>query len=190
MTPDHKLEILLNEIELEFPGFKIIDKRDSRFQKIIHHALRIITLGSMSRYLEGYHTTMGQKVYVARSWNLLSDDSKYQVLRHELVHIRQFRKYSFIGMAFLYLLVPLPFGLSYFRAKFEKEGYRESILAAAEVFGIEHVKRECFRDNVIQQFTSSAYGWMWPFPKHLATWYDGVVKELEDTCQPQSSGST
>ena len=181
-TPDEKYRTLLAEIEREFPRFRIIPKHESLMQRVIHHGLRLLTLGAMDRYLAGYHTTMGQRVYVAASWDNLSPESKYQVLRHERVHIRQFRKYTFLGMGFLYLFVPCPFGFAFFRAKFEKEGYAESIRAAAEVHGIEHVASTSFRDNVIQQFTSSAYGWMWPFPKRLGDWYDGVLKELEEKC--------
>ncbi len=183
---DEKYRELLGEIEREFPRFQIIPKDEAPSQKLIHLSLWLLTFGAMNSYLSGYHTTIGQKVYVAPSWKTLPPESQYQVLRHELVHIRQFRKYTFFGMAFLYLLVPFPFGLSFFRAKFEKEGYEESIRAAAEIHGIEYVASRSFRDNVIQQFTSSAYGWMWPFPKRLSRWYDCILKELEESAHTNS----
>jgi hypothetical protein len=81
-------------------------------------------------------------------------------------------------MAVLYLLVPLPMGLAWFRAHFEKQAYAESIRAAAEVWGPDHPRRPEFRRHVIEQFTGAAYGWMWPFRRGLERWYDQVLASL------------
>ena len=45
------------------------------------------------------------------------------------------------GDGVLYMLVPLPMGLAYFRARFEKEAYAETIRAAAEVWGREYARQ-------------------------------------------------
>jgi hypothetical protein len=100
-------------------------------------------------------------------------------LRHELIHLRQFRRYTLFGMAFLYLLVPLPLGLAWFRARFEWEAYRESIRAAAELHGRAHVEAPAFRERILGQFTSGAYGWMWPFRGQLERWYDAALRGLD-----------
>ena len=100
-------------------------------------------------------------------------------LRHEAIHLRQFRTFTLPGMALLYLLFPLPMGLAWFRAYFEKEAYAETVRAAAEVWGPEFPRRAAYRQYVIDQFTGASYGWMWPFRASLERWYDGVLASVE-----------
>ena len=114
---------LLAEIAEEFPRFQLIDKSQSRFQKLVHRALVIVTFGQMRDYLDSYHTTMGARVYVTPDWEQKSFEARYVTLCHERVHMRQFRRFTFLGMSLLYLLVPVPMGLAYFRARFEMEAY-------------------------------------------------------------------
>lgn len=162
----------------EFPRLRIILKPTSRFQRAIHRVLVVISFGQMRDYLDGYHTTVGQRVYVTGDWERKSRDRRYLVLRHERVHIRQFRRYTLPVMAILYLLLPLPIGLAWFRAHFEKQAYAESIRGAAEIHGIDHVRDPEFRDDIIGQFTGPAYGFMWPFRRALERWYESVLAGL------------
>ncbi|HLU66626.1 MAG TPA: hypothetical protein VKZ63_10140 [Kofleriaceae bacterium] len=173
-----RLDELIEEIEAEFPGFRIIRKPESRLQRAIHRFLCLASFGQMRDYLDGYHTTIGTRIYVTGDWERMSRDRRYLVLRHERIHMRQFRRFTPVGMALLYLLVPLPIGLAYFRARFEMEAYAESIRAAAEVFGPGHVRDPAYRARTIRQFTGPAYGFMWPFPRALERWYDRVLAEL------------
>jgi hypothetical protein len=126
-------------------------------------------------YLDGYHTAIGRRIYVTGDWEQTSRDHRYLVLLHERVHLRQFRRYTLIGMALLYLLVPLPLGLAYFRARFEREAYAETIRGSAALYGAAHVCEARFRDHILDQFTGPAYGWMWPFRRSLERWYDRVL---------------
>jgi hypothetical protein len=173
-----RLSALMGELALEFPGFRVVPKSSSGFQRAIHRALVIVTLGQNRAYLDGYHTTMGRRVYVTGGWEAMSRDQRYLVLRHERIHLRQFRRFSLVGMAFLYLLVPLPLGLAYFRARFEQEAYAETVRATAELYGPAHVREASFRDHIVDQFTGPAYGWMWPFRGSLERWYEGVLAGL------------
>ncbi|HET7501127.1 MAG TPA: hypothetical protein VFK02_08995, partial [Kofleriaceae bacterium] len=126
----------------------------------------------------GFQTTIGCTVYVTSDWDARDPDLRYVTLRHEAVHLRQFRTFSVPGMAVLYVLLPLPMGLAWFRAYFEKQAYAESIRAAAEVWGPAYPRRDAFRRSVIEQFTSASYGWMWPFRRGLERWYDEVLASL------------
>ncbi len=81
-------------------------------------------------------------------------------------------------MAILYLLVPLPMGLAYFRAHLEKQAYEESIRTAAIVYDIEYVRSGSFRDHIIAQFLGPSYGWMWPFRRSIENWYAGIVRDI------------
>ena len=82
-------------------------------------------------------------------------------------------------MSFLYLLPFFPLGLAYGRARIEWEAYAETLRATAELKGLDAARALSMRLYVVQQFTSSAYGWMWPFPSAINKWYDEVLTELE-----------
>jgi hypothetical protein len=174
-----RYDALCAELRAEFPRFRVVKKSDSRFHRAIHWSLVVLTFGGMRAYLTDYVTTIGQGVYVSSDWDLRSDDDRWSTLRHEAVHLRQFRRYTLPGMAFLYLLIPLPLGVAWFRARFEQEAYAETIRCAAEKHGLAHVRSGYFRQHILEQFTGAAYGWMWPFKKSLDRWYDGVVASLE-----------
>lgn len=173
-----RLAVLMDELASEFPGFRIIQKSQSRLHRAIHRFLVVVTFGKSRDYLEGFHTTIGKRVYVTSDWASMSRDRQWMLLRHERVHMRQFRRFTLPGMALLYVLLPLPVGLAYFRARFEKAAYAESIRASAEVHGLEHVQDAAYRADLIGNFTGPDYGWMWPFRRSLERWYDGVVAEI------------
>jgi hypothetical protein len=178
MTVSRLYERLLEEIHEEFPGFRVVQKRDSKLHLAIDRVLRVLTFGAQTRYLDSYQTTIRRTVYVTADWDRLTDAQRYITMRHEREHLRQFRRYTTPLMALLYILVPLPVGLAWFRAHFEKQGYAESIRASAEVHGLGQVLDPRYREYVVSQFTSGSYGWMWPFRRSIECWYDGVVREL------------
>jgi hypothetical protein len=133
----------------------------------------------MRSYLDSFQTTIGSTVYVTADWDTTSANQRYVTLRHEAIHLRQFRRYTLPGMALLYVLLPIPLGLAWFRAYFEKEAYAESIRAAAEVWGPDHPRLPSFRNHIIQQFTGPSYGWMWPFRSNIERWYDRILATVE-----------
>lgn len=170
-------EQLLASMHAEFPGFRIIPKAESRFQKLIHRALLVVTFGQMRDYLSSYHTTLGEKIYVCEGWDEKSEVDRYILLVHERIHIQQFKRFTWPGMAFLYLVVPLPMGLAYCRARFEMEAYAETIRATGTMYGADHVRAADFRERIISQFMGPSYGWMWPFRKQLERWYARILEE-------------
>jgi hypothetical protein len=172
-----RYEDLLAALRDEFPRFRVIAKRDSRLQRAIHRALVIVTFGKMRGYLDDYVTTIGSRVYVSSDWDDRSDGDRWATMRHEAVHLRQFRRWSVPLMGLLYLVIPLPMGLAYFRMRFERAAYEETIRCNAELYGVPYVKGE-LRAHVIDQFCGANYGWMWPFRKSLERWYDAQVAAL------------
>ncbi len=179
-----RYQALLDEIRAEIPGFRIVRKDRSRFQRLLAAALRLVTFGAQSSYLSRYQTTLGRTVYVTPDWDDLPAEQRYVTLRHERVHLRQFRRYGLLAMAVFYLLLPLPLGLAWCRARLEWQAYRESIAAAAELFGRAHVEEARFRDAILGQFTSGAYGWMWPFRRQLERWYAAALAALPASARP------
>src|SRR6185312_4590281 len=111
---------LIASLEREIPGFRVVRKDRSRLHRAIDVALRIVTLGKMRDYLSSYQTTIGKTVYVTSDWDSIDPLQRYVTMRHEAVHLRQFRSLTLPVMAVLYVLLPLPLGLAYFRARFEQ----------------------------------------------------------------------
>lgn len=170
-----RYEALLDEIRAEFPRFRLVRKDRSRFQRLLHGGLLAVTAGRMRAYLDGYQTTIGQTIYVTADWDERDADERYMVLCHERVHLRQFRRYTLVGMAILYLMVPLPLGCAYFRARLEMEAYQETIRTAVMIHGPAHVRERAFRDRIVTQFVGPSYGWMWPFRRRVEAWYERTL---------------
>ena len=169
---------LVAALRVEIPGFRIVRKDRSKLHRAIDVALRVVTFGQMRDYLGGYQTTIGKTVYVTADWDQRDQLERYVTLRHEAVHLRQFKRLTLPVMALLYIFVPLPLGLAYFRARFEQAAYAESIRAAADVWGPQAPRRPAYRAHIIEQFLGPSYGWMWPFRTAIERWYDGVLANL------------
>ena len=172
-------EQLLADIQHEFPAFRIIEKRGNFLSQCIDIALKIVTLGHQRVYLTGYYTVLGYALYVPESWATLSPVDRIILLRHERVHLRQRRRYGYPLMAFLYLVPFFPLGLAYGRARLEWEAYEETLRATAELCGLEAARSPTLRARIIGRFVCGDYGWMWPFPKQVARWYDAAMVRLE-----------
>lgn len=171
-------ERYLAELREEIPGLRVLDKADDPLSRLIDRALRVLTLGGQSAYMTRYVTTMGRSIYLPSGWRSRSPESRYVTLRHEAVHLRQFRRYGFVGTALLYLLPILPLGLAWGRARLEWEAYAETFRATRDVFGLDAARDPALRASVVEQFTGPAYGWMWPFPRQVEVWIDRLLAEL------------
>lgn len=174
-----RYEALVEALRAEIPGFRVVRKDQSTLHRAIHYALIGLTFGQMRSYLDSYQTTIGKTVYVTSDWDEWEPDERYATMRHEAVHLRQFKKYTLPVMAVLYVLLPLPMGLAYFRARFEMEAYAESIRVEAELHGVGYVRGADYRNHVIGQFMGPSYGWMWPFRRSLDRWYDRIVATID-----------
>ena len=178
----------VEEIRAEFPRFRVVEKRGDAFSRAIDLALKVLTLGGQREYLTHYHTVIANTLYVPYGWADEDDVARVITLRHERVHLRQTRRYGFVGMSLLYLVPIFPLGLAYGRARIEWEAYTESIRATAELRGIAAARSASLRKHIVKQFTSAAYGWMWPFPRQVARWYDEALAKIEAEISPESAG--
>lgn len=171
-------ERIVAEMQAEFPGLRIVNKRDDRFSHLIDRLLKLITLGGQSSYLDRYTTVIARTIYVPIDWDTRSFEERYVTMRHERVHLRQSRRYGILLMSFLYAVPFFPLGLAYGRARIEWEAYAETFRAAHEVWGPARSRSPELRAHVVRQFTSAAYGWMWPFPAQVNRWIDDVLATL------------
>ena len=81
-----------------------------------------------------------------------------------------------LAMAFVYLLPIFPIGLAWGRARIEWEAYVETIVATAELYGLDAARR--LEDEIVRRYVGPDYGWMWPFPRTIARWFDEAMREL------------
>lgn len=174
----------LQELVSEFPRFRIVYKSGNTLSKVLDKALRVLSLGKQQRYLTHYRTVIGDTLYVPEAWNETEPVDRLICLLHERVHLRQRRRYGTVGMAVLYLMLPLPAGLAWFRARMEWEAYTETLRATAEWYGLGAVKSPLLRAAMIERFAGPDYLWMWPFRERVGGWFDAVIQELETSAAP------
>jgi len=170
---------LILEMTREFPGFRLVPKRESTFSKLIDVALKLLTFGGQREFMTHYHTVIGSTLYTPASWENTPDLDRLITLRHERVHLRQRRRLSFPVMAFVYLIPFFPVGLAYGRARLEWEAYEETLSATAELRGLGALRSRALRDHIVRRFTGADYGWMWPFRSVVERWYDRAVEKIE-----------
>jgi hypothetical protein len=173
-TPD--LVVLNEQILAEFPSYQVVYKTDSTWMKVINVLLLIITFGQQKQFMTNFVTTMGTTVYVPSSWDTWQLAERCSILRHERIHMRQAKRMTRVLFSLCYVFWPLPMFLSWGRTKLEMEAYEET-LAAWKDYGIDPTEPEN-RAEMISNFTSSSYGWMWPFQNKIAAWYDAAVKRI------------
>ncbi|MBK9072139.1 MAG: hypothetical protein IPL79_14215 [Myxococcales bacterium] len=165
------------ELRARFPRYAVLEKAGRKSQRVVGTLLAIVTLGAARGYVRHFHTTWGQRLYVCGAWHDLSPAARYILLRHEAVHMAQFKRYGHLGMMLRYAGWPLPLGLAYSRARLEWEAYAQTIAATYEVYGAAALT-PAFRAHIIAQFCGGDYGWMWPFRRRVGAWYDQVAAEL------------
>lgn len=147
---------LLAWMRERIPGLCLVHKDESPVQRLIARLIAPLN----PRYLDTYTTVMFGRIYlppraVVASW---SPERYYAVLRHELVHLLDARRF------------PLLFELSYVgllpavltaRAFWEFRGYTQDMI-------VEHERTGTISNDTIERlaarFTGPDYGWMLPFP--------------------------
>lgn len=176
---------LLRELAAMRPPVRVVPKAGLWHQRAIDRALRALTLGGQDRYLTEYVTTLGRTILVPAGWERVPALRRYEVLRHELVHVRQFERWGWVGMALLYGLFPLPAGLAWGRARLEWEAYAETLRVVAELEGIDAARSPRLHAEIVRRFTGPDYGWMWPFPRVVQGWIDARIAALAAGASPR-----
>lgn len=106
------------------------------------------------RFLEDYWITLGRTVHYPAS---VRDPYEHpQVIEHELVHVRQWERWGVL-LWISYLFLPLPFGLAWFRWRWEREAYLLNLERGAV-------------DQVVESIWTG-YGWPWP-KRWMKRWFE------------------
>jgi hypothetical protein len=177
MTKQEEQEILYAEtlLKVHSKGAVIVDKK-GWFWKTIHVLVVIFTLGGNRNFLKGYYTTIAKWIGVPEDWEERSLAVRIAILEHELVHVEQCKKFGFgsavLGLpvyTVLYLLLPLPIGLAYFRWRFEREAYAHGINVRVRM---EPWRYPYLIDSAVKQLTTGLYGWTWPFKNRVRRYFE------------------
>lgn len=163
----------------------VVKKSAYWHQRAAGKALFLITFGGQNKYLSHYVTTLGHTIYVPDDFDTWPEARALQILRHEAVHVAQFERWGFPLMVLFYGLLPLPMGLSWFRARLEWEAYEETLRAVAELEGPAAARSPELREEIVRRFTGPDYGWMWPFPRMVERWIDEALAKIEQTSTPR-----
>lgn len=172
------LEAFLADMREEFPRFRVVKKAESGLSRAIGVALKVITLGGQRAFMTRYYTVIGDTLYVPDGWEEVDPIEAVITLRHERVHLRQRRRWTLPGMAFLYLIPIAPLGLAWGRARIEWEAYEETIRATWELRGEAAARSPRLREHVVGRFVGPDYGWMWPFRGQVERWFDEALAKI------------
>jgi hypothetical protein len=166
----NKFNILWERTQQEIPNAKLVHRQDSWFMRTISWFLTKVL--RLNKDYCDFGTTIFSTIYLPHSWLIMNDQEKYKLLRHELIHLRQFRNwpFSFLGrpyfwyvnalfVSFCYIFVlPVLFTM---RAKFEKEAYTQSLLVDYEAGRLQNLAYRAHTFGLmVRQFTDSTYAWM------------------------------
>lgn len=149
---------LVNSIKDEFPNFEVIPKLNSKLMWACYY-LSLMPLWNplfMSRFI----TVAFGKVYMPEE--LIGTEIGADVLRHELVHLRDARRWSIL-FYLSYILFPLP-AVFTMRAYWEFRGYCESLRAERDRYGVVYSES---LNYYVSLFTGPSYLWMCPFPHFI-----------------------
>lgn len=125
----------------------IVSKADSRLMRLIGW---LFALFGRTDFTTRWWTTIGARTIYAPIGVDLSDLERYAtVIRHELVHARQARRWP-VFWQLSYLLLPLPFGLAWCRWASERQAYLVQLRAGTMTI-----------DEVVTTLWDN-YGWCYP----------------------------
>lgn len=174
--------IILKERERKY-GFMILEKRSPKWWAA--YVLTFMWIWQR-KFMTHYWTTDGVRIYVPKLNERTRDGRFYIVLRHEMVHVRDYQEMKkrftapigavlwrllYLGpqlfalgaigaiwepWCFLFLVLLAPWP-SPFRTWVEKRGYAETVRAAIDVYGAERVTDKVIDEIVDHNFIGWAY---------------------------------
>jgi len=157
-------------------GITVTTKRQYRkLWKAIDIVLKVLTLGKNKTFMTNFTTTLGSVIAFPEGWTEAKvTESDIITLEHELKHVQQYKSlglgsvwFGFILFSLLYLLVPLPIGLAWFRYKFERDAYATSS-RTIRLYGLSRVPDV---EYYVEALTGPAYFWAWPFKTQVRKWF-------------------
>ncbi|MHA1869375.1 MAG: hypothetical protein ACTSXF_00365, partial [Promethearchaeota archaeon] len=104
----------------------------------------------------------------------------YGILLHERIHIRQESKFGLIVWTLIYMLVPLPAMLAYFRRKWESEAYEIDIYRAYKEKGRKYILGKKYMTNLLNQFCGPFYFFTWYKKSDIYNWVVDFLNKIDN----------
>lgn len=173
MEPNKRFLSELERVQKVY-GVRVTNKQEKYWLwRSIDLILKIVSFGRKKNFLTAYTTTLCETIYFPINWTPENaDDLDIITLHHELVHVSRIREfgdsdaiYGMFWFTLLYLFLPFPIGLAWFRYKWEREGYLKSARIAKSL-GYK-IDPEVFVDEL----SGPSYIWAWPFKKNIRKWF-------------------
>ena len=142
---------------LDAMGVRVSHKRSSWMMRFIG---LILPAAFSTRF---WTTVSGWHIHAPNGADLKALEKYESIILHELVHIRQARRFPG-HWQLSYLLLPLPIGLAWFRWLWEREAYLVNIRAGT-----------MSAEDVVQTLGSVNYFWSWPRP-WMRRWFKKAEK--------------
>lgn len=181
MTPMERYNSLVAEATEKY-GLVLENKADRWYWIFLGKILTVATFGKVD-FMNSFFSTLFNRIGVTPAWATMSYGAKYEILLHEVEHIKQYKQAG-LGNIWLgqviagigYLLLPLPIGLAWVRTKMEMAGYAQSIRAIIQLYGVNAARAD--KERIVSQFTSINYFYMWPFKSYIENWFDDTVERI------------
>lgn len=169
---------LMASMREEFPGIRFCHRSEVWLTRMMDRLW-------LKKSKSSFTTTVFSYVVTPDDFEFWPAESKYEVMRHEREHLRQYKRWGFgilwlgcVLMGILYLLV-LPTGLT-MRAYFEKQAYLQSAVAKIQLGYDADVNRRHFIARMQQTFTGFEYVWMAVSKKRTGAWAKKAWEQARD----------
>lgn len=150
----------------EFPDVRLVSKSEhapTRTIALVYFLFNLVGLvfpSIRSRFFGNFFTVIGNYILFPDTYdvdlNLPISNSEYFVLRHEIIHLRQKKKWGILFEISYLMFLPTLFTM---RAYWEFEAYRESMQARYDVFGD---ISDNYIEFVVDRFSDPMYLFMFP----------------------------
>lgn len=181
MTPMQRYDSLVAEATEKY-GLVLENKSDRWYWVFLGKLLHVATFGKVD-FMNSFFSTLFNRIGVTPSWTNMTYGEKYEILLHEVEHIKQYKRAGFgniwLGQIIAgigYLLLPLPIGLALVRTKMEMDGYAQSLRAIIQLYGVNAARAD--KERIVRQFTSINYFYMFPFKGYMEDWFDDTVERI------------
>lgn len=141
--------------ELAKHSVRLVEKSQSWLLRSIGWFLCVT--GINKRFMDDYFTTIGRTIYYPKVFSPDTDLYRYRsTFEHELVHVAQFERFWHL-YSLTYVLLPIPFGLAWFRWRWEREAYQ--------------VNRR--NGRTVDECVEALWQYGWPWPKSwMRKWFE------------------
>lgn len=146
---------------------RLVTKEGYWVWRLVGWVLGLFSAEARRRFMQDFATTVGPVVALPDGWSARVAGG---VLLHELQHVRQFNAlgckiHPWAGvplMGLLYLLLPLPVGLAYFRYRLELDAERARWTVALALGAWTADKARLDAQQFADIVAGGSYAWAWP----------------------------